>query len=274
MITLRPAKTFRFPVIAECINPNVLEGKTLSEIEQLKLWEGNKQRSLCELFKVEQTRHESEPENIKVTIEGDVSKVRRIGACMKNGEITINGDAGMHLGGEMKGGKITVHGNAGAWAGTMMKDGIIEIHGNAGNYLGAPYRGSTAGMHGGKIIVFGNVGHETGACMKKGTIKICGSSGQFTGLRMRNGTIYVQGNCDERAGACMLEGKIVVGGTLQSVLPSFSIDNIKPRVKIEENETVQGPFYVFLGDLTECGIGKLYASKPKNAHLSFYEKLL
>jgi formylmethanofuran dehydrogenase subunit C len=156
----------------------------------------------------------------------------------------------------------------------MMKDGIIEIHGNAGNYLGAPYRGSTAGMHGGKITVFGNVGHETGACMKKGTIKICGSSGQFTGLRMRNGTIYVQGNCDERAGACMLGGKIVVGGALQSVLPSFSIDSIKPRVKIEENETIQGPFYVFLGDLVEYGKGKLYVSKQKNPQLSSCERFL
>jgi formylmethanofuran dehydrogenase subunit C len=56
-----------------------------------------------------------------ITINGDVSKVRRIGAGMKSGEITIHGDVGMHLGEEMKGGKITVHGNVGGWAGSMMK---------------------------------------------------------------------------------------------------------------------------------------------------------
>jgi formylmethanofuran dehydrogenase subunit C len=272
MIILRPAKTFMFPIIAECVNPTVLEDKTVSEIEQMTLWEGNRQKKLGELFKVEQK--ETEPEKAALSIEGDVSKVRRIGTGMQSGEITIRGDVGMHLGAEMKGGKITVHGNAGAWAGTMMKDGTIEIKGNAGSYLGAPYRGSTIGMHGGRITVSGNGGHETGALMKKGTIRIFGKAGQFTGLRMRGGTICVQGDCDERVGACMREGKIVVGGNLASVLPSFSIDSIKPKVKIDENETAQGPFYVFQGDLTEGGNGKLYVSKPKNPQLSSYEKFL
>jgi formylmethanofuran dehydrogenase subunit C len=193
---------------------------------------------------------------------------------MKSGEITINGDAGMHLGEEMKGGKITVHGNVEAWAGSMMSSGTIEIHGNAGDYLAAPYRGSTKGMHDGKITVYGNVGNEAGASMKRGVIRVYGNAGQFTGFRMRDGTICVQNNCEARAGACMIEGKIVVGGCLQSVLPSFTIDSLKPRVKIEENEGIEGPFYVFLGDLTEHGNGKLYVSKAKNPHLSHYEKLL
>jgi formylmethanofuran dehydrogenase subunit C len=272
MIALRPAKAFRFPIFAECVNPNVLEGKTVNEIEQMPLWEGNRQKKLGELFKVEQ--QETELDKAVVMIEGDVSKVRRIGTGMQSGEITIHGNVGMHLGAEMKGGKITVHGNAGAWAGTMMKDGTIEINGNAGSYLGAPYRGSTKGMHGGRITVSGNAGHEAGASMKKGTIRIFGNAGQFIGLRMRGGTICVQCDCDERVGACMHEGKIVVGGALTSVLPSFSIDSIKPKVKIDENETVQGPFYVFQGDLTENGNGKLYVSKPKNPQLSSYEKFL
>jgi formylmethanofuran dehydrogenase subunit C len=274
MITLRPVKVFRFPVIAECITPDVLEGKTASEIEQLAVWEGNKQRKLCELFKIEQTTHESDSETFTVTIEGDVSKVRKIGATQQNGEIIVQGDVGMHLGEEMRGGKITVHGNVGSWAGMMMKGGMIEIHGDAGSYLGAPYRGSTVGMHGGKIIVTGNAGHEAGASMKNGIIKIYGNAGQFTGLRMHGGTVFVQGDCDERVGACMSEGKIVVGGFLQSVLPSFSIDSIKSKVKVEDNEVIQGPSYVFLGDLTERGNGKLYVSKPKNPHLNFYEKFL
>lgn len=272
MITLRPSKIFRFPVIAECITPHVLEGKTVSEIGRFSIWEGNKQRKLHELFEIEQIEHETE--TVTVTIKGDVSKVRRIGASQRNGEIFIDGDVGMHLGEEMRGGKITVNGNVGPWAGTMMKGGVIEIHGDAGSYLGAPYRGSTRGMHGGKITVTGNVGHEAGALMKNGTIKIYGNAGQFTGLRMQGGTVFVQGDCDERVGACMTGGKIVVGGILQSVLPSFSIENIRSKVKIEEDEAVQGPLYVFLGDLTECGNGKLYVSKQKNPQFSFYEKYL
>ena len=72
----------------------------------------------------------------------------------------------------------------------------------------------------------------------------------------------------------MTDGKIVVGGRLDSVLPSFTIDGIRPKVKIEEGEVAEGPLYVFLGDLAENGKGKLYVSKEKNPHLNSYEKFL
>jgi len=274
MINLYPVKEFKFPVIAECISPDVFQGKTREEIEELNVWEGNKQIKLREIFKVEKIKTENLPEKDAITIKGDVSKVRRIGVGMKSGEITIHGNAGMHLGEEMKDGKITVHGNVGGWVGSMMKGGIIEIHGNAGDYLGAPYRGGSEGMHGGKIIVYGNVGNEAGSHMRKGTIKVYGNVGQFVGLRMRDGTIYVQKDSEGRVGACMAGGKIVIGGFLDSVLPTFTIDSVKEKVKIEEGETVAGPLYLFLGDLVENGNGKLYVFKEKNPHLGSYEKLL
>jgi formylmethanofuran dehydrogenase subunit C len=274
MITLYPLKQFRFPVIAECISPDVFQGKTVRELEQLKIWEGNKENRLNELFKIEEAKTENEPESTVIAIHGDVSKVRRIGASMTDGEVVVNGDAGVHLGEEMKGGKIIVHGNVGGWAGSMLKGGTIEIHGNAGDYLGAPYRGSDQGMRGGKITVYGNAGSEAGSHMKDGTVKIYGNAGQFLGFRMHDGTIYVEKGCAGRAGACMVNGKIVVGGFLESVLPTFTIDDIKEKAKIEEGEIVRGPFYVFLGDIAENGNGKLYVSKEKNLHLSCYEELL
>lgn len=270
---LYPLKDFRLPVVAECINPDVFQGKKPAEIEGLKLWEGNKQRRLGELFKVETAQTEAS-KNTVIAIEGNVSRVRYIGAGMRNGEIIIKGDAGMHLGEQMKGGKITVHGNVLGWAGSMMKGGTIEIHGNAGDYLGAPYRGSTEGMKGGKIVVHGNVGREAGAHMHKGIIKVYGNAGQFVGFRMHGGTIYVQRDCEARAGACMVEGTIVVGGHIDSVMPTFTIEGIKKKVKIEEGEVVEAPFYLFLGDLTEDGRGKLYVARDNNPHLRHYEKYL
>jgi formylmethanofuran dehydrogenase subunit C len=270
MINLYPLSEFKRPITAECISPDVFQNKKPEEIRRLKVWEGNKQRNLAELFKVEQ----SSGEDMSITIVGNVSKVRRVGACMTSGQITINGNAGMHLGEEMKGGKITVNGNVGGWAGSMMGAGEIEVHGNAGDYLGAPYRGSSEGIRGGRIVVHGDVGNEAGAHMKKGIIKIYGNSGQFVGLRLRDGTIYVQKDCKARAGACMTNGKIIVGGFLESILPTFTIDSIREKVKIEEDETASGPLYVFLGDLAEDGKGKLYVSKEKNPHLSSYEKFL
>jgi len=274
MITLYPKKEFKFPIIADCINPDVFQNKKPEEIARLSIWEGNKQKKLADLFNIEEAKTENPSGNEVIIIKGDAGKVRRIGACMKGGEIAIYGNVGMHLGEEMKDGKITVHGNASGWAGSMMKGGTIEIHGNAGDYLGAPYRGCREGMHGGKIVVYGNVGNEAGAHMKKGIIKIYGNAGQFAGFRMRDGAIYIEKDSEGRAGACMTNGKIIVGGFLESVLPTFTIDSIKDKVKVEEGETVQGPFYLFLGDLTENGNGKLYVSKTKNPHLSHYERLL
>lgn len=270
MINLYPIKEFRFPVIANCITPDVFQGKSFLEIQDLEIWEGNKQRRLEELFKVEITGEEE----TSITIHGDLSKVRKIGTNMSCGDITIKGNTGTHLGEEMKGGKITVHGNVGGWAGSIMKGGTIEIHGDVSGYLAAPYRGSNEGMQGGEITIYGNAGNEAGAHMKKGLIKIHGNAGQFAGLRMHKGTIYIQKNCRGRAGACMKDGKIIVSGKLESMLPSFTIIDIKKKVKIRKDEVAEGPFYRFLGDLTEHGNGKLYVLKDKNPQLNNYEQFL
>jgi len=259
-------------VEAECIAPNAFAGKSMGEIEALQIWEGNRKRTLRELFQIEGEEN-SPPEKVSIHIIGDLSRVRRIGAGMSAGEITVTGDVGMHLGEGIKGGTIRVAGNAGSWMGSTMKGGLIEIHGNAGDYVGAAYRGSTKGMGGGTIIIHGDAGNEAGCFMRNGLIKILGNVGQFVGVHMREGTIYIQGDAEARAGAQMLEGKIVIGGFIPSILPTFTIDSIRPNVKLN-GEKVQGPFYRFIGDLADRGEGKLFVSKTKNPHLSFYEKYL
>jgi len=259
-------------VEAECISPDAFAGKNLEEIGSLQLWEGNRQRSISDLFYIEGDGSAA-PEKMTLQLLGDVQKVRRIGASMSAGEIVIHRDAGIHLGEEMRGGKITVGGNADSWTGAMMKDGFIEIKGNAGDYVGAAYRGSVKGMRGGTIIIHGNAGNELGCFMRKGLIKVHGSVGQFVGMHMKNGTIFVGGNSEGRAGAEMTGGKIVVCGSVLSVLPTFSIDSVKPRVKINGEEAT-GPFYLFIGDVTEEGVGKLYISQASNLHLKFYEQYL
>ncbi len=263
---------FKIPVEAECISPDVFVEKSAKEIAKLQVWEGNRKRTLDELFKINhETSNPSEEISIKIC--GDVSKVRRIGTGMSSGEIIIDGDCGMHLGEEMNGGVITVTGNADSWTGSMMKKGTIEINGNAGDYIGAPYRGSTHGMSGGTIIIHGNAGNEVGCYMRNGLIKIDGNVGQFVGIHMRNGTIYVKGDSEGRVGAQMLKGKIVISGCIPLILPSFTIDLTVPNVKVN-GEKIDGPFYRFIGDLTENGNGKLFVSKTRNPHLSVLEEYL
>jgi formylmethanofuran dehydrogenase subunit C len=271
MIVLTPKRKFTFPVNAECINPDIFQGKNISEIANLQLFEGNKPKELGDLFKIEDANAVSP----SITINGDVSEVRKIGTGMKTGEILINGNVGMHLGEKMAGGKITVNGDAWQWAGSAMKKGLIEIHGNAGDYLASPYRGTTEGMKGGKIVVDGDVGNDSGAYLHGGLIKIKGNNiGQFLGFHMSDGTIHVEKNARSRIGANMTGGKIIVSGVVEEVMPTFSIDSVKPKVKIDDTESAAGPFYVFLGDLAEKGKGKLFVSKANNPQLKTYEKFL
>jgi formylmethanofuran dehydrogenase subunit C len=129
-------------------------------------------------------------------------------------------------------------------------------------------------MHGGKIIVDGKVGSDSGVFMHGGVIKIKGGAGPFLGFRMSDGAIYVEKECGNRVGACMTGGKIIVAGTVAEVMPTFTIDSVKPKVKIDDTESAAGPFYVFLGDLAEKGNGKLFVSKTNNPHLSPYERFL
>jgi formylmethanofuran dehydrogenase subunit C len=271
MIVLTPLKQFTYPVTAECINPDIFQGKKTSEIANLPVHEGNKVKKLSDLFKIEQDKDDTP----NITINGDVSEVRRIGVGMKNGEIVINGNVGMHLGEKMLGGKITVNGDAMQWAGSSMKKGLIEIHGNAGDYLASPYRGTTEGMKGGKIVVDGNVGNDSGCYLHGGLIKIKGNNtGQFLGYHMSDGTIHIEKNAVARVGASMTGGKIIISGTVEEIMPTFTIDSVKPKVKVDDTESAAGPFYVFLGDLAEHGTGKIFVSKANNSHLKTYEKFL
>ena len=270
MIILAPIKKSQYPIIAQCISPDVFLDKSVEEIGNLIIWIGNKQRKLSDLFNVV----EKPGNKSTITINGDVDKIKRIGWGMTQGEILINGNAGMHLGKKMSGGKIVVIGNTAGWTGSEMKGGLIEIKGNAGDYLASPYRGSTVGIKRGKIIVHGDAGSDAAVFMKSGIIKIHGNVGPFMGFRMSGGVIHVGKNAGTRLGACMTKGKIVVSGKLDTIMPTFSIEQIKKKVKIEADDKAVGPFYVFLGDLAESGRGKLFLSKENNPQLVHYERFL
>jgi formylmethanofuran dehydrogenase subunit C len=271
MIKLCSRYKFRFPVEAECITPDNFEDTPLNKISMLPIWEGNKRRVLGELFALDVK--EIKPVRTAIQIFGDSINVKRIGSSMSKGEIEVKGNTGMHVGEGMKGGTIIVEGNVESWAGSAMSGGVIEIKGDAGHYIGAPYRGSSRGMRGGTIVIQGNAGNEVGCFMRGGTIKIRGDIGDFVGVHMRGGTIFVEGDSEGRAGAQMLGGKIVICGRVPSILPTFTIDGVKKKVKVD-GEEIKGPFYKFIGDLADGGEGKLYVSQTKNSHLSFYEDLL
>jgi formylmethanofuran dehydrogenase subunit C len=261
-LILKPKVDFRVPVEAECISPDIFAGKSAKEVGELRAYYGNKEKSLGSLFEIQESEEE-------IVIEGDVSKVKRIGAEMESGKIVIKGNVGMHLGSGMKGGEIVVHGNAGDWAGAEMRGGLIRVRGHAGNLLGAAYRGSKSGMRGGLIVIEGNAGSETGELMRRGVIVVQGDLGSFAGALMKGGTILCFGKIGERAGAGMSRGTIVTFNPLE-LLPTFRFcSTYNPaflRFYLRElgklglpvrDEHIDGLYDRFCGDMAETGKGEI-----------------
>jgi formylmethanofuran dehydrogenase subunit C len=271
-VKMTSKKTLSLPVDAEIITPDAIDGLSLSAVESLKVWEGNRRRLLGELFNVEFI--DSDENNaLTLWMRGDLKSVRRIGSHMSFGRILIDGDVGMYLGENMKGGMIQVNGSAGSWLGSNMNEGFIEVLGDAGDFVGSPPRGLTRGMSGGRIHVKGSVGNECGCWMDDGTIIVEGDMGLFGGIHMRGGVILTRGNAMGRIGAGMTEGKIVILGNVPSILPSFTFEEVRKSTRVGDDR-VEGPFYLFSGDLAEDGKGRLYLVISENNHLHFIKRYL
>jgi formylmethanofuran dehydrogenase subunit C len=219
MLLVRQTAVSPIPVEIDWLAPDRLLGKSAAEVARLPVLHGNASIALGEMFQVG-----GDPSDGEVVIEGDCTRVKRLGANMKSGKLTVHGGAGMHLGADMTGGEIHVHGDADDGAGAEMHGGRIHIRGNAGHLLGACYRGAAVGMRGGEILVEGNAGHEIGAGMRRGTIAVGGSVGDFAGMSMLAGTILVFGRAGRRLGAGMKRGAIVVFGEPPALLPTFRYD--------------------------------------------------
>jgi formylmethanofuran dehydrogenase subunit C len=214
-ITLTLETTPAVPLEAEVITPDRLAGLNHTEIMALPVQYGNQKATLGGFFRV------AGASNGEVRVEGDLRRVKLIGAGMTQGRIVIVGNVGMHVGAGMRGGEIVVEGDADDWAGAEMGGGRLLIKGNAGHLVGSGYRGSTVGMQGGEIIVHGNAGNEIGGSMRRGLIAIGGNSGDFTGVNMLAGTIIVLGQLGWRSGAGMKRGSIISLHDAQ-LLPTFT----------------------------------------------------
>lgn len=251
------------PVEAGVITPDHFLGKTPAEIADLPITVGNEQARLGDLFSVTGNG------TAEIIVEGNLARVKHIGAGMTQGRITVHGDVGMHLGAEMRGGEIIVHGNADDWAGAEMTGGFIRITGNAGHGLGGAYRGSRRGMNRGLIVVEGNAGNEVGAIMRRGLIAVLGDVGDFAGAFMTAGTIIVFGQLGARAGAGLKRGTIVAFHPPQ-LLPTFRYDcvyqpsflrlmlqSLRARGVPVKDEYLTGYYRRYSGDFNALGKGEI-----------------
>jgi len=214
MITLTLKEQPAVPLEAEVLSPDMVAPLTNDAIRALPVHLGRRQRRVDDFFTVEGGASD------ELEIRGDARKVKWIGRGMTRGSITIDGNAGMHLGAYMKGGTIEVSGNVSDWLGAEMSGGLIRVGGNAGGQVGAAYRGSLAGMKDGTILIKGTAGLEVGMRMKRGIIVVGGQVRDFAGLQMKGGTIVLGSGAELRTGAWMNRGTIVSLRPLP-LLPTF-----------------------------------------------------
>jgi formylmethanofuran dehydrogenase subunit C len=247
-VTIKPKKDITISVEAENISPDKFAGKSEKDIQSLEVYLGNHKTTLGELFSIK-VEGRGAAVDTKIVMEGNFSRVKRIGEGMTAGLIMIKGNVDMHLGAKMSGGKITLSGNADSWAGREMKGGELIIEGSAGYYLGAGYRGETCGMRGGKITVMGSALDFLGEHMCGGEIIVKGNAGILAGISNNGGKIVIEGNTS-RPGSEMAKGTIIINGAVAEMMPVF---------KLEGTEAVDGVTYKkYTGDVIVGGKGVLY----------------
>ena len=203
------------PLEAEIISPARLAGLQAKTVATSTVLHGNQTVELGEFFDIDGDT------NGEIHVQGDLHRVKLIGAGMSAGKLTVDGDVGAHLGAGISGGEIHVHGSAGDWVAPDMSGGRVVIDGDAGHMIGSAYRGEACGITGGEIIIHGNARNEIGAGMRRGLIAVGGAAGDFAGVNMIAGTIIVLGELGIRTGAGMKRGSIV---SMQGaeLLPTFS----------------------------------------------------
>jgi formylmethanofuran dehydrogenase subunit C len=260
-VTLTPNGEKYLVLEAECITPDTFAGKTLEQIANLQVWEGNTTHCLGKFFDITGSTAASAADQA-IVLNGSVPRVMYIGSKMTAGAVLCKGDVDMYCGAWMKGGQILVKGNVDSFCGIQMEGGQLLIEGNAANHLGASYRGDWRGMKGGEIICNGNAGLDVGEYMIGGTITVKGNvdinagihAGRAVGPKEPGGKIVIGGNAIGRVGGQMVRGNIYVLGKIQNMMPGFTLKETQ-EIDIEGKKM---PFKVYTGDRAEAGKGTLY----------------
>jgi formylmethanofuran dehydrogenase subunit C len=183
------------------LTPDRLEGLATAQIGALPLRDG-----LCvaDLFDI------GAGDTQRLVIRNSSARLTHIGAAMRSGTITVEGDCGDYAGLGLTGGSLDIGGNAGAFAGSGMKAGMIRIGGNAGDYAGGALAGDRQGMRGGLLAIHGNAGDRTGERMRRGLLLVGGNAGAYCGANMLAGTIYVAGNVGTMPGFSLKHGTLLL----------------------------------------------------------------
>lgn len=247
---------------APCVRPDVLASLSAAEIARLPVEHGKQLAALGDFFDVRGERSD------RVRVEGDVGRVKRLGAAMAGGTLVIAGPAGRHAGAGMSGGRLVIEGDADDFTGLGMRGGVLEVHGHAAAAFCGAAPGSARGMTGGLALVRGCVGARVGERLRRGVIAVAGSAGPYAGAHMVAGTLLVGEALAPGAGVGLKRGTILAGGALE-LLPTFRyactyrpgfVDLLLGSLKrhaFEAGPFATGAFQRYTGDCADLGRGEI-----------------
>ena len=145
-----------------------------------------------------------------ILIRNSRDHLTHVGATMRSGSITVEGDCGSYAGLGMNGGRLHIKGNAGDFAGCGMRAGTIRIDGNAGDFAGGALAGNRQGMRGGILAIHGNAGDRAGERMRRGLLLVGGNAGSYCGANMLAGTVFVGANVGTMPGFSLKRGTLLL----------------------------------------------------------------
>ena len=106
-LLLEPKAATTIPLELEGITPDRVRKLDIPQILGMEIFEGNNKAHLGDFFDVS-----GDPSDLHMRLQGDFSGVHWVGTKMSEGQITVEGSIGRHLGSEMTGGRIDVSGDA------------------------------------------------------------------------------------------------------------------------------------------------------------------
>ena len=108
-----------------------------------------------------------------VRLEGDLRRVRFVGAGMTRGRLTVAGDVGdARRGRACAAASCTSRATPATGPARGCAAGTLVVRGSAGRRLGGVHPGERAGMRGGEIVVHGDAGEQAGAGLRRGLIAV------------------------------------------------------------------------------------------------------
>ncbi len=245
------------------LTPDEVYTWSKEDFEKYQVPVGNSRFPLSNYFDIEVEGDAQGPEEVKMILNGDTSRVKYIGCGMTAGEIIVNGDADLQAGAEMEGGSITINGNAESYAGREMRGGSLEIMGNVREYCGTSYIGEWRGMSGGIIKVHGNAGKQLADCMSGGEIYVDGGCDILAGIHMTKGYIEIGGDVTRWPGGQMKNGTIVIKGKLNELLEGFEPEGVFEDPSLDGKQ-LSGKYIKYKGDIGVNGKGSLWLNAEKN----------